>query len=214
MSPSVIWAACGALFGLVTAICGVVALILSWQEGNAKDEAAKVEADKSRLAIATANQRAAEANLKATELRRTLGDRYITNEEAEAFVAAAKSLPKPTLIRVVPESFQDRDADAYSRQIQAMLERAGYKCEHILPGEWDTVTGSFSLYTERSFPIPQSNRLESTNHGPWSYQLYDLFRATLGVYIMPGSARFPKITPPDGGIIVIGRKPDVELPPP
>lgn len=119
MSPSVVWAAFGAFFGLVTAICGVVALVLSWQEGNVKDEASKVEADKSRLAIATANQRAAEANERSSEIQAAVAPRRLTKKQQQTIASRLKEfLGQPASLWY---GAGDKESETFAQEIGSAL---------------------------------------------------------------------------------------------
>ena len=140
MSPSVIWAAVGALLGLGAAICGGIALVLSWQEGNAKDDAAgklatenqakflglEKQASDAKSAQQTVETELIKTKIQLAQTERKIGPRRVDTAEKEYLLGVLKDAPKVGRIYVTQYDGFDGEAWDFAKDLIEVLMKAGF----------------------------------------------------------------------------------------
>jgi hypothetical protein len=185
-------------------------------------ETQKGETAKANKSAAEANERAERARKETAEIYRKLGRRYITKAESAAFAEAMKGQPKPDLLRVVVEDTTSAEDMMFRYALIRMLVAAGIKCEPIEQGEWYP-NGPYTLLPNGTLlkpPMFPGLRLElriggGVEGGPWFFPLLTAFEtAQIETTMMPVTSGHPNLVPENGGIVVIGPKPDPTFEPP
>lgn len=191
----------------------IAALKDSTEEQKGTNLELATELEKQRKETAIANLRAEEAIRHSLEIRRAIGDRFVSPEENDAFVEASKNAPKPELIKVVPYDHKDDEASTFAVLIMWMLQKAGYKAEHISTLQWQRAGGTAKRVSEQSSIIAIRIQVDGgSDFEKWALPLKANLQ-DLGHFGSVEASDTPSILPERGGIIIVGPKPRTRISP-